>query len=115
MTGFVHVDMRVGLVAGDEISIGDHFPVKIGVHVEGDPNWRSRRQTAQSCQQGAFAVFEALGDHRAVQIEQDGIATGLDCGANRIGDIPIGIVVYPPARPGVGSDRSRDLSAGSFG
>ena len=72
--GLVDVDVRIGLVAGEHGRVVDH---------RRDRGWRAcraprrsaaRRERADAREQRAFAVVVALGDHRAVEVEQDGVA-----------------------------------------
>ena len=67
--GLPLVDMRIGLIAGDDLRIADHRVEDVGVHVVGDADRRVRIDGADAAQQFALAVIEPLGDHGAVQVE----------------------------------------------
>ena len=72
--GVGHVDMRIGAIGDQRVGMLHHLRRHIGVQIEAD----HQRQVladhlAHARQNFAFAVVEMLGDHRAVQIEIDGI------------------------------------------
>jgi hypothetical protein len=72
--GLVHVDMRIGLVAGDHGGVARAAVVEVGVHVEGDADRhvgaiaRMRRSSSPSPSSCDWR------DHRAVQVEQHAVA-----------------------------------------
>ena len=55
--GVVHVDMRIGLVAGDDVGMLDHLRVEVGMHVVADGDRRLRVDGADAREQRAFAVL----------------------------------------------------------
>ena len=67
--GLALVDMRIGLVAGDDLRVVHHRGENIGVHVVGDAERRVRVDGADAGEKFALAVVEALGDHGAVQVQ----------------------------------------------
>ena len=80
--GVGHVDMRIGAIGDQRVGMLDHFRRDIGVQVEAD----HQRQVladhlAHAREDFAFAVVEMLGDHRAVQIEIDGVERAGGCDA----------------------------------
>ena len=108
--GVVGVDMRVGAVAGDDRRVGDHRLVEVGVHVVGDRDRGFRVDRADAAQQFALAVFEALGDHRAVQVEHDAVEAAFGDGvADDPGDVLVGGVIDRAA-----TAARRRRSAGRF-
>ncbi len=109
--GFVDIDVRIRLVAGDHVRVLHDRAIQVGVHVERDRNWRFRRDLAHSRDQLAFAILEALGHHRAMQVEQDGVAAGFDGLADPARHVLEGRVLDRPARPRVARDRQRDRGA----
>jgi hypothetical protein len=85
--GVVGVDMRVGAIAGHHRRVVDDRVVEVGVHVERHRDRRRRVDRADAAQQFPLTVFQALGDHRAVQIEHDAvIAAGLAPLGDRLAD-----------------------------
>ena len=70
----VHVDVRIGLVAGDHGGVVDQRAGQVGVIVERDRDRHLRRDAAQALHDLAFGVVAILDHHGAVQIEEDGIA-----------------------------------------
>ena len=76
--GVGHVDMRVGAVAGDDRGALDHRVGHLGVEIERDRDRHVGGDLADAVQQLAFAVVVVLGDHGAVQGQQDGVAALLD-------------------------------------
>jgi hypothetical protein len=110
--GVVGVDMGIGAIAGDDRRVRDHRVVKVGVHVVGDGDRGPGVDRADAAQQFALAVFEAVGDHRAVQVEHDAVEPAL---ANRLadhaGDVFVGGVLDRAARRRAGGDRQHDFGA----
>ena len=76
LAGLVHVDVRIGLEAHDHVGVGDHPGGDVAVQVERHADRHAGRGRTQSFEQVAFAVGAVLGHHRAVQVQQDGIAAG---------------------------------------
>jgi len=83
--GLVIVDMRIGLIAGQDIGVGDDLGIEVGVHVERHGDRGFRRDLAQPREQSPLAILEMLGHHRAVKIEEDRIAALGDGAADRLG------------------------------
>jgi hypothetical protein len=109
-SSLVRVDMRIGAVAGHDRRIRDNLVIEVGVHIERDGDRRLRIDRAQPFQELPLAVLEALGDHRAVQIEHDAVEPAArDRLANRVGNVHIGIVLHGAAGRCPGSDRQYDL------
>ena len=73
--GLAIVDVRIGLVTGDDVRMLDHGGIEVGVHVEGHPDGDVRRDLPDAREEFALSVLVLLGDHRAVEVEQDGVAT----------------------------------------
>ena len=109
----VHVDVRIGLVAGEDVAVANQRFADVGVQVERDGDRRVRRDTAHFFQQGAFAVVGAIGHHhRAVQIEHDGIATARDGIADALAETIPGLAIDRTAGRCETGDRRDDLRAG---
>ena len=71
---------------------------------------------ARSREELALAVLEALGDHRAVQIEHDAVeAAARHRLADRVGDVLVGGVLDRAARRRAGGDRQHDLGPLALG
>ena len=113
--GFVHVHMRVRLVARDDVGVRDDGRVQVGVHVQGHGDRRFRRDPAHAGEQLALPVVEAFGDHRAVQVEEDRV--GLPAGrlADPAGHVFERRVLHGTAWPGAARHRQRDVRARLFG
>ena len=111
----MHVDVRVGLVAGDHGRIAGEAVVEVGVHVERHADRHVGGDGADASQQLAFTVFVGLRHHRAVQVEQDAVATGGHRIADPAGDVLERGVLDRAARPGRRGDRDRDLGSGGVG
>jgi hypothetical protein len=114
LAGLVHVDVRIGLEADDHVRIADHRGRHVGMQVERHADGHARRRGAQPHQQVAFAVDAVLRHHRAVQVEQDGVAA-----RRRIDDAlrerGVGAGIDRPARVGRGRHRRDQRRAGLFG
>ena len=113
--GVVHVDVRIGLIAGEHGRVLGHRGKQVGMHVERDADRQLRRQRADAPEQLALAVVVRLGHHRAVQVEQQRIAALGD----RLQDARrhpfVGIALHRAARRGVAGDRQHHLRARFFG
>ena len=72
--GVGHVDVGIGAVAGHDRGALDHGVGHLGVEIERDRDRHVGGDLADAVQQLAFAVVVVLGDHGAVQGEQDGVA-----------------------------------------
>ena len=114
LAGLVHVDVRIGLEAHHHVGVVDHGGRDVGMQVERHADGHARRLCAQALQQIALAVRAVLRDHRAVQVEQDGVAA---CG--RIDDalrqLGVGRRIDRPARVGRGRHGRDDLRARLLG
>ncbi len=112
LRGLPLIDMRIGLVAGDNLGVAHHRIEEIGVHVVGDADRRLRIDRADAAQQCALAIVEPLGDHGAMQIEPQRIVATL---GYRIGDYAthglVRVAVHRSAGRGAGTDRHDDLGA----
>jgi len=112
--GLVHVDMRVGLVAGEHGRVLDHRGKQIGMHVERHADGQRRRELADPAQQFALSIVMRLGHHCAVQVEQSRVAALRD----RIQDPPghplISLDLHRRARLRVARNRQNHLGPGLF-
>ena len=94
LRGLVGVDMRIGAVAGDHRRVVDHRRRRGWRACRGDRDRRLRIDRADAAQEFALAVLQALGDHRAVQVEHDAVEAALRDGlADAVGDVLEGRVL----------------------
>ena len=108
--------MRVGAVAGDDRRVVDDRVVEVGVHVERHGDRRVGIDRADAAQEFALAVLEALGHHRAVQVEHDAVETALSDGvADDAGDVLEGGILDRAARRRAGGDRQDHLRPFALG
>ena len=114
LAGFIHVDVRVGLVAGDHRAVLADGVVQVGVHVQRHADRHRGIDGADAAQQLALAVVVGLRDHRAVQVEQHRVAALRHRGADALGDVVERGVVHRPAGRGGGGDRHGVLGARRF-
>ena len=84
--GLVHVDMRIGAVAGECRRQQRQVARQVGVEVERDRNRQVRRFGPDAAQQLALAVVEALRHHRAVEVEEERVAALPDRLQHGVGD-----------------------------
>ena len=72
--GVGHVDMGIGAVGDQRVGVLDHLWRDVGVQVEADHQWQVLADhLAHAGKDFAFAVVKMLGDHRAMQVEIDGV------------------------------------------
>ncbi|MPM22462.1 hypothetical protein SDC9_68917 [bioreactor metagenome] len=76
LAGFIHVDVRVGLEADDHVGIAHDLLGDVAVQVQRHANRHARCGGTHAFQQIAFAVVAVFGHHRAMQVEQNGVAAG---------------------------------------
>ena len=115
LPGFIHVHMRVGLVARHHLCEFHHVGVDVGMHVVSDTDGGAGIDRANAAQQFAFAVFKAARHHGAVQVQQDAVkATGL----HRLHDAARhgfkGVVFHRTAGRGMGGNGDFKIGAGFF-
>ena len=110
--GLVHVDVRIGLVAGDHGRVAGAAVVQVGVHVEGDADrhararWRGSGAAARLRRPRATSV--TIAPCRSSRTPSQPAATAAQMLS---GDVLEGGVVDRAARPGAGGDRDHDLGA----
>ena len=108
------IDMRIGLVAGDDLRIGDHGVEDVGVHVIGDAQRRDRIDRADAAQQLALSVVEMFSDHGAVQVQPDAVEAALGhLIQDQAAEGFIGLPVHRAAGGRAGADRHHHTSAPS--
>ncbi len=98
-----HVDVRVGLVAVQEIGVGDHVAAEVAVEVEGHRDrHRGAHHAAHRRDDVALPVVDALRDHRPVQIEEHAVdpARGLEIGQHALLDVLVDVARDPARRRG---------------
>jgi hypothetical protein len=81
--------------------------------IERNRNRNSGSGYTDSTQQLALTIVKGLRNHRAVQIEQDGIAALFDGVTYLLADVIEGIIVYLAAGLGVGGHRDNTVGASS--
>ena len=105
----VHVDVRVGLVAGDHRRLIAHRREQVGMHVERDADRHPRRDPANAREQFSFAVVMRARHHRSMKVEQYRVATL----GNRVHDTTRHgfkrLVVHRRAGRRIAGDREHDL------
>ncbi|MGY4596467.1 hypothetical protein ACVWXL_004213 [Bradyrhizobium sp. GM22.5] len=80
--GLGHVDMGIGAVGDQRVRMLNHFGGDVGVEIEaGDQRNVLADDAAHARENLAFAVVEMFRDHRAVQIEIDGVDRAGGCNA----------------------------------
>ena len=72
--GLVHVDVRVGLVAGNDCCVVDQGAGQVRVIVERHRNGHVRCDAANALDDFPFSIVAVVDYHRAMQIEHDGVA-----------------------------------------
>ena len=106
------VDMRIRLIAGDDLRVAHHCVEEVGVHVVGHTDRRLRIDRADATQQFALAVVEPVGDHGAMQVEPQRIKAAL---CHRVGDHAaarlVGLAVHRSTRRRAGTDRHHHFGA----
>ena len=112
--GLGHVHVRIGLEARQRVALGHHARRDVAVEVEGDAQRHVRREGPDAGEELAFAVVVALGHHRPVQVEEDGVAAGADRVEDRGGERLEGVVRHGAARVGVRRHGHRDARAARF-
>ncbi|MNV69869.1 hypothetical protein D3C71_1628010 [compost metagenome] len=96
LAGFVHVHVRIGLEADDDIGVGHHLGRDVAVQVQRDRDRHVGRLLAQALQQVAFAVVGAFDRHGAVQVQQDRAAPSR-AGHDVVAELAIRLRVHPAA------------------
>src|SRR5690606_5640196 len=110
--GRADVDVGIGVKARHHRGVAHDVVVDIGVHVERHAHRRVGVDFAQAAQQVAFGVFDSLGDHGAVQVEQDGVvAAAPHFLEHQPAQAFVGVRVGGRAGPGLGRHRHDDLRA----
>lgn len=72
--GLGHVHMRIGFEADHDVGARQHGLAEVAVQVKGERQRGVGRNLADAAQQLGFAIVEALGGHRAMQVKQDQVA-----------------------------------------
>ena len=67
------VDVRVGAVGDQGVAVRDHGLGQVGVQVEGGDDRDRSDLVAHPAQKFSLAVVQMLGDHGAVQVEEQGV------------------------------------------
>ena len=86
--------------------------VDVGVEVEPDRDRQPRRHRAHAAEQLALAVVRVLGDHRAVEREERGVAAAAHRADDRLGHVLVGGLLGVSRRMRAARDRHHDLGAG---
>ena len=107
----VLIDVRIGLVARDDVAVAHDPLAQVRVQVERD---RDRDlgwcDGSDPLQQGAFAIVgAAFDDHGPVQVQEHGVATPADRVTDQSADAIVGGGVHRPARMGPRGNRRDNL------
>ena len=115
LAGFVHVDVRIGLEADDDVGVGHDLAADVAMQVERDGERRGGCEGADALEQVTFAIRAVLGHHRAVQVEEDGVAAARHGRADGVAHVGVGSRLDWRARVGHAGQRGLDLAAARFG
>ncbi len=96
--GVVHVDVRISLESDHNVRQTHHRVSHVAVQIKRKGERCRRRDCTYAFEQPAFTVVVVLNHHRAVQVEQDGVATPGDGFHNRIAHYAISGRVHRAAR-----------------
>ncbi|MNQ71465.1 hypothetical protein D3C85_861330 [compost metagenome] len=104
--GVGHVHMRIGPERDQAVGFPQHLTGDVGVQIQaGDDRHVRPRDLAHAGKQFALAIVQVFGDHRAVQVQIDGVVAA---GPRRVedfaGDALVGVAGHVGRRAGARPD-----------